>query len=96
MNVWDSVQRTLARCCNVQFAAHACHVSEEPIEPRGGVHHIAVAGGKGRMVVLHETTLAPVFFDKWAATDITAIKFSPHGRLLAAGGHDTTVEVRRS
>jgi len=36
VNVWDGVQRTLARCCNVQFAAHACHVSERPIQPKGG------------------------------------------------------------
>ena len=58
-------------------------------------HHIAVVGGKGRLVVLHEQTLSPVFFDQWATTDMAAVKFSPDGALLAAGGHDTTVEVRR-
>ena len=44
-------------------------------------------------VVLHEHSLAPLFQDKWASTMITATRFSPDGSFLAAGSHDTSVDV---
>eukprot|EP00241_Pyramimonas_parkeae_P000789 CAMPEP_0114273362 /NCGR_PEP_ID=MMETSP0058-20121206/29060_1 /TAXON_ID=36894 /ORGANISM="Pyramimonas parkeae, CCMP726" /LENGTH=967 /DNA_ID=CAMNT_0001392819 /DNA_START=317 /DNA_END=3220 /DNA_ORIENTATION=+ len=94
--------RFACRACAVSEAALGASAMDDTPS-----HHIAVggaggAGGSGggtsrgaggRLVVLDEATLNPLYHDDWPTSAVSVLKYSPDNRLLAAGSHDTCVHI---
>lgn len=96
--LWDASDRSMLRTCRVGFGGRQCAFSAEafPLEgdgPGNDSHHLAVGGRQGRLKVLDELTLRPV----WEAHDCTQaisdLKYSPNNRYLAVASHDAYIDV---
>jgi len=94
--VWDAGVRRVSYSVELGFAGRCAAFSPVPI-PDSTVHHLAIGGRKGEIVVLEVDVAAgllrPVFEARDQKAPITCVRFSPDGRLLAAGGHDRCVDV---
>ena len=65
----------------------------EPVEAGSDSHHLAVGGRQGRLKVLDELTLRPVWEGKDCTQAISDMKYSPNNRYLAVASHDTYIDV---
>ena len=97
--VWDARDRAMLRTCSVGFAAKKCAFSAGPlggVGGAGGSHHLAIGGKQGRLIVLDEQTLRPIFEAKDCGQAIADLKYSPDNRYLAVASHDTHIDIYRA
>ena len=91
--LWDASDRSMLRTCRVGFGGCQCAFSAEPVEAGSDSHHLAVGGRQGRLKVLDELTLRPVWEGKDCTQAISDMKYSPNNRYLAVASHDTYIDV---
>eukprot|EP00899_Mesostigma_viride_P025393 jgi/Mesvir1/6038/Mv00777-RA.4 len=85
--VWDAVKRRLLRTAVVGKGG----VRSVDISPDGT--HVALGLLGGGLQILDFAELQPVAWRKVSTADIDVIRYSPDGRLLAYGCHDTHIEL---
>ncbi|KAK3275930.1 hypothetical protein CYMTET_15970, partial [Cymbomonas tetramitiformis] len=97
--LWNADNRALVRSCSVGFQCRVANFSETPFYAafNGEMsHHIAVGGKMGRIIVIDELTLKPIFRDKWIKT-VTGQEFAEpasgfvYFRAHRCSGHSSTV-----
>jgi microtubule-associated protein-like 6 len=96
VRVWHIGSRSMLRSAKLEGMARACAYS-----PNGELLAVGMGGSVGRgrqrvdgtVKVLEANTLKELFSAHDAKEWISDIKFSPDGKLLAAGSHDNSVYV---
>ena len=84
--VWDTAERCVKRTASVGEPCRSIAWS-----PNGA--HLAVGTQTGGVRVLDASTLRPLAWAKTFKSAVDELKYSPDGKYLAAGSHDTCVDI---
>jgi len=90
--VFDAQRRVVMKTCKVGFLARACAWSSAPVSGSPS-HHLAIGGKSGKVKVLAEDNLQPLFEFHDLRQPITDMKYSPDNKYLAVAGHDTYIDI---
>ena len=74
------------------FKARSCGFSPRPMDGSAG-HHLAVGSNKGKVVILSESDMRPLFQFKDVSGPILDLKYSPDGSYLAVASEDTFIDI---
>ena len=107
--VFDAQRRVVIKTCKIGFLARACAWSSAPVaaaaaagpsgagQPPGAggaaSYHLAVGGKSGKVKVLAEDNLQPLYEWQDLRQPITDMKYSPNNRYLAVAGNDTYIDI---
>jgi echinoderm microtubule-associated protein-like 6 len=87
---FDAACRDVIKTCALGCGLRSAAWSTTPM-PDGVFHHLAAGGAKGRLVILDEETLKPMWDTRDTRQAITDLKYNPAGSVLAAACADRHV-----
>ena len=95
--VFDAQKRVVMKTCKVGFLGRACAWSSAPVAPADSSHpnshHLAIGGKSGKVKILAEDNLQPLYEFQDLKQPITDMKYSPNNKYLAIAGHDTYIDI---
>ncbi|KAF0291410.1 Echinoderm microtubule-associated protein-like 6 [Amphibalanus amphitrite] len=89
VRIWDVEKRELLETTRLDLAAMSCAVSPDSTQ-------VAVGLKFGTVVILNAKDMSEEVRFADRREDISELKFSPDGSLLAVGSHDSIVDVYRT
>ena len=90
--VFDAAQRNILKAAAVGCSLRACAWSTVPLRD-DEFHHLALGATNGKLIVLDEERLQPLWDARDCQAAITDLRYSPDGSMLAAANAERHIEL---